>query len=328
VVYRERDRVSAIELALELMAVGHVRGVRADHDPAELDAVLGAPAGQWVPPDSDRTMLRDFGLLEAYCQRGSADEPWRNTGFVAQLWRMTKPLKWRVLGAELRRLGYEVVHRPQPGLGTDYYEVAESGSSAAVFRDHPRLRGHIGKVSAGDGPPMPFETINFNAVHRTVYAAITRPASSWPGWLAEQDDPDPAWFRTASSAAQVVLREHPDRAAACVAFQVWLLDRAAATKAWPADEWAYRQAVFAADHRDLPGVPTPDAVAGQCLAALPMDRDRATRLLTDWREIAPADVRAAKMTRALLTLARVATPQNPGTVAEIARWEPALSYLY
>jgi hypothetical protein len=309
--YRERDRAGAIELALELLATGRVRGVSADHDPAELTALFGEP--DYVT-DTDWTQTRHYGLLEEYCSRPSPEVPFRSDFFMAQLRWLKKPLKWKVLGPELRRLGYHVVLRLRPDLGADYWTVAESGSSASIFRRH------VYKVSTTSQPPYPVGMGDFNAVHRTVYAAIARPGSAWPDRLA-----DPDWLRTAERTVFTVVSEHPSRAAEAVAVHAFLLDRAA--KVWPADEWAYRRAVFAAEHRDLPGVPTPDAVAASCLAALPMDRAAAARLPSDWRAIAPADVYASKVTHALLRCARDAGPQEPVITAELHRWAPLLRRL-
>jgi hypothetical protein len=332
--YALHDRAAAIELALELLATGRVRGVPGDHAPAELDAVLGPPTSEWEPPDTDLTLVRHFGLLVAYCHRPTPRAPWRNDLFVAELRWLTKPVRWPVLGRELRGLGYDIGYEPRPDLGADYYTVTESGSSASVFKDSAALRGRRNRlwsrvyhVSAADGPPHRAGTDDFNAVHRTVYKAIGGPASSWPDWLDQQGGPDPARLRTAAGAVEVVLREHPSRAAEAVAFHAWLMAQAAGAGAWPADEWAYRLAGFAAAHRDLAGVPAPDTVAAHCLAALPMDRDAAGRLPSGWREIAPADVRASKMTRALLRCARAAGPQDAATVAELDRWQPLLPKL-
>jgi hypothetical protein len=327
--YRERDRVAAIALALELLATGRVCGVQPEHDPAELDAIVGPPIAEWAPPDTDRLLIRHFGLLEVHCSRPSRQAPWRADFFAAQLWRMRKPVKWKVLGPELRRRGYEVIRREEPKLRADYYRVAESGSTAVVFRDRdlPRRWGHIAKISAVNTAPIPTGTPDFNAVHRAVYAAIGEPRSAWPDWLTGQGGPNPDWLRTAERAVYVVLREHPSRAAEGVAFHAWLLDLAVAGRSWPADELAYRRAQFAADHRDLPGVPEPETVAEQCLGALPMDREAAARLPSDWRKIAPADVRASKMTRALLRCARAAAPRSGATLAELTRWQPLLPHL-
>jgi hypothetical protein len=326
--YRERDRAAAIGLALELLATGRVRGVQPEHDPAELDAIIGPPNAEWDPPDTDRLLIRNFGLLEVHCSRPSRQAPWRADFFTAQLWRMKKPVKWNVLGPELRRHGYEVIRR-EPKLRADYYQVAESGSTAVVFRDRdlPHRRAHIAKISAVNGAPIPTGTRDFNAVHRAVYAAVGEPRSAWPDWLTRQGDPGPDWLRTAERAVYEVLREHPSRAAPGAAFHAWLLDLAVAGKSWPADELAYRRAQFAADHRDLPGVPGPETVAEQCLGALPMNREAAARLPSDWRKIAPADVRASKMTRALLRCARAAAPQPEATLAELTRWQPLLPRL-
>ena len=290
--YGARDRDGAIELALELLATGRVRGVPPDHDPAGLDAVIGPPESEWSP-DGGSVVVRHFGLLEVY----------GGVSFVAQLRWLKKPLKWKVLGPELRRLGYEVVHR------SDRYEVTESNSTAVIFR------GHVYSVSATALPRLPAGTPDFNAVHRTVYAAIGRPRDSWPGWLAEHGGPDPDRLRTAELTVSVVLREHPDRAAEAMAFHAFLLERAEAV--WPADEWACRFARFAAEHGGRPG----DVVAARCLAALPMDRAAAARIPADWRAITPADVRALRMTRALLRYAREAGPRSPVTSAELARWD-------
>jgi hypothetical protein len=324
--YRERDREAAIELALELLATGRVRGVPPDHDPARLKAAIGSP-------DSERTLdagfaiVRDFGLLETHYSRASPQLPWRGHLFMGQLRLLKKPLKWKVLGPELRRLGYDVIRRPGPDLGADYYEVTESSSTALIFKGNAssRLWGHIYSVSSAAEPRMPANTHDFNAVHRTVYAATGQDSSSWPGWLAQHGGPDPNQLRTAERAVYVVLREHPSRAVEGVAFHAYLLDQAAPI--WPADEWAYRFARFAAEHRDLPGVPTADTVASRCLAALPMDRSAAARLPTDWRAIAPADVRASKMTRALLRYACDGAPHETATIAELTLWEKVLTRL-
>ena len=104
----------------------------------------------------------------------------------------------------------------------------------------------------------------------------------------------PDRLRTAELTVSVVLREHPDRAAEAVAFHAFLLAQAAVV--WPSDEWAYRFAWFATEHHSLPV----EVVAARCLAALPMDRAAVERIPADWRAVAPADVRASRMTRALL----------------------------
>jgi hypothetical protein len=302
--YRERDRAGAVELALEMLATGRVRGVAPDHDPADLDAAIGPPASEWTL-ETGLTLVRDFGLLAVHCSRTSPRAPWRGELFVGRLRWMKKPLKWKVLAPELRRLGYDVTP----------YEVRESGATALI------VDGHIYSVSSVAAPRMPADVKDFNRVHRTVYAATGRPRSTWSGWLAEHRDR----LRTAELTVFEVLREHPSRAAEGVAFHAFLLDEAAGV--WPADEWAFRFARFAVKHRDLPGVPTPDTVAARCLAALPMDRAAAARLPTDWRAWAPADVRASKMTRALLRYARDAAPQAPATLAELTRWNPFLTRL-
>jgi hypothetical protein len=324
--YRERDRAAAIELALELLATGRVRGVSPDHDPARLEAAIGSPDSERIL-DTGLALIRDYGLLEAHYSRASPQAPWRGDRFMAGLRWLKKPLKWKILGPELRRLGYDVIRRPRPDLGADYYEVTESSSTASIFKgnESSRLWGHLYSVHSTAEPQMPESTPDFNAVHRTVYAATGQDSSSWPGWLAQHGGADPDRLRTAERTVYVVLREHPSRAVEGVAFHAYLLDQAAAV--WPADEWAYRFARFAAEHRDLPGVPTADTVASHCLAALPMDRPAAARLPTDWRVIAPTDVRASKMTHALLRYARDAAPQETATIAELIRWDEVLTRL-
>jgi len=58
-----------------------------------------------------------------------------------------------------------------------------------------------------------------------------------------------------------------------------------------------------------------------------MDRSAAAGLPTDWRAIAPADVRASKMTRALLRYAADGAPHETATIAELTRWAKVLTRL-
>src|SRR3954469_2631206 len=127
--YRPRDRERAVELALELLATGRIRGVSPDHQPDELERLLGRPFSEGILTFSG-SLLRDWGLLEAYYEREHEGAPWRGTLLMGQLHRMPKPLKWKIIARELRKLGYQVVPAPQPTLEDHCFHVVESGSEA------------------------------------------------------------------------------------------------------------------------------------------------------------------------------------------------------
>jgi hypothetical protein len=337
--YRPRDREQAIELTLELLATGRVRGVSPDHRPAELERLLGPGFGEGILTFSGN-LLRDWGLLEAYYEREHEESPWRGTLLMGQLHRMPKPLKWRLIAGELRRLGYEVRPVPQPTLDDHYFRIRESGSEAIVNgQDGGRWwrRGHIAKISAADWlvPELPPAAYQPKAVHRTVYAATAQPERSWAGWLAKQQpEPHPTWFWWAHAAVHTVVREHPERSQIAAALHDWLLGRAEAAEVWPETDQVLMRARCAAGvpFGPLParaGSAAPDAVIGRCLATLPLTREAAQSLPTAWRQLAPADVRRGKVTRALLQAANQLRDRAtaPDLLAELAAWDDVLPRL-
>ncbi|MEV4763310.1 hypothetical protein AB0J89_11810 [Micromonospora chokoriensis] len=332
--YRPRDRALAVELALELLATGRVRGIPPDHRPAELERLLGRPIHEGIL-DVSGNLLRDWGLLEAYYEREHQDSPWRGTLLMGQLHRMPKPLKWKDIARELRRLGYEVVPEPQPTLEDQYFRVCESGAAAVVNgADTGWPHGHIAKISSSDWLPQwsPSPRHEFNAVRRTVVAVIAEPELSWTAWMAaEQPEPHPQWFRMAHAAVHEVVREHPERATQATALHDWLLSQADAVSVWSDAEQALLSARCAGgipfgDLPARPGSPSTDAIIARCLAALPLTREAAQSLPISWRELTPADVQRSKLTRALLQAAHQlrdeATTQE--LVSELTAWDDVL----
>jgi hypothetical protein len=334
--YRPRDRELAIELALELLATGRVRGVPPDHQPAELERLLGRPFREGILNFSGN-LLRDWGLLEAYYEREHEAAPWRGALLMSQLHRMRKPLKWKVIARELRRLGYEVTPVAQPTLEDHYFRVCESGALAVVNGEGTVPgwpRGHIAKISSSDWLPLgpPPATYEFNAVHRAIYAATAEPERSWAGWLATQQPKlHPEWFRLAHAAVHAVVREHPERIHDATALHDWLLGQAEAAHVWSDTEQVLLSARCAGGTAfdplpARPGTPSPDAIIGRCLEVLPLTRESAQSLPTTWRKLTPPDVQRSKLTRALLQAANQlrdkATAQD--LIAELAAWDDVL----
>ncbi|MEV1321233.1 hypothetical protein AB0J14_34745 [Micromonospora arborensis] len=333
--YRPRDRELAIELALELLATGRVRGIPPNHRPAELERLLGRPFDEGLLHFSGN-LLRDWGLLEAYYEREHEGSPWHGTLLMGQLHRMPKPLKWKDIARELRRLGYEVTPEPQPTLEDDYFRVCESGAGAVVNgKDTGWPRGHIAKISSSDWLPVwsPSAPYDFNAVHRRIYVVTAEPERSWTAWLAaQQPESHSQWFRLAHRAVHTVAREHPEREPQAAALHDWLLSQAEAVNVLSDVEQALLTA-RCADGRfpfdalpARPGSPSPDAIIGRCLAVLPLTREAAQSLPISWRELTPADVQRSKLTRALLTAAHQvrekATTQE--LIDELAAWDDVL----
>ncbi|GAA4606547.1 hypothetical protein GCM10023107_77040 [Actinoplanes octamycinicus] len=316
--YRPRDREQAIELTLELLATGRVRGIPPAHRPAELEQRIGPPGDEGILGFSGN-LLRDWGLLEAYYEREHRDALWHGTLLMGQLHRMPKPLKWRPIAHELRRLGYEIVPVPQPGLEDQYFRVAESQSQAIVNgRDTGRRwpRGHLAKISAADWLPLgeSFDRRAFHAVHRGVYASVAKQAPP-------RRKPGADWFRMAHAAVHTVAAEHPSHTGRASAFHDWLL---AEEPPVPPAEHALTLARCAA------GTPlgehSADELIRGCLAVLPLTREAARALPTAWREIAPADVHRVKLTRALLQAANGlrARATEPGLLTELSAWDDLL----
>ncbi|MCM0677183.1 hypothetical protein NCC78_21180 [Micromonospora phytophila] len=99
-------------------------------------------------------LRRDFGLFEAHYHREGPDVPWRGNLLMGQLHRMRAPIRWKLIGSELRRLGYHVEVEERPELDADYHHVTESQADACVMRvPHIVPARHIAKVSAS--PPSP-----------------------------------------------------------------------------------------------------------------------------------------------------------------------------
>ncbi|MCA2215994.1 hypothetical protein [Jidongwangia harbinensis] len=331
--YRPRDRGRAIELTLELLATGRVAGVPADHRPDELERVLGRPTDEGIATFSGN-LVRDWGLLEAYYERADDHAPWHGTLLMGQLHRMPKPLRWTLVARELRKLGYRVTRVPQPTLEDHFYRVDASGSRAVVNGEDTGRnwrRGHLAKISASDWLPLgpDIGTHDFNAVHRAVYQAVVRPERFWAGWLAaHQPEPDPEWFLLAHSAVHMVVGEHPERTEPAVALHDWLVGQAESARVWSAPVHALLSAQCAGNAvlfplPARPGRPPSDVLIDRCLAALPGTREWARALPTDWRQLAPEDVRRSRLTRALLKAANRLRDHAtaPHQTAELAAWD-------
>jgi hypothetical protein len=333
--YRPRDRESAIELALELLATGRVRGVPPGHPPAVLERLLGRPFDEGILTFSGN-LLRDWGLLEAYYEREHDGAPWRGTLLMGQLHRMPKPVKWKLIARELRAAGYEIVPVPQPLLDDHYFRVVESGSEAIVSgEDVGRWlrRDHIAKISASDWLPLGPRSDRSarQAVHRSVYAVTAGHERTWAPWLAAQEPrPDGAWFWLAHAAVHTVLQEHPERAARATAWHDWLLDQARAACVWSDVEEVLQSTRCAGDALPARTEPIPaDDTIRRCLAVLPLTAQAARSLPTAWRELTPSDVRRRTVARALLQAADALRDRatEPDVLAELAAWDDILPTL-
>ncbi|MFI5844760.1 hypothetical protein ACIA8K_34180 [Catenuloplanes sp. NPDC051500] len=334
--YRPRDRELAIELSLELLATGRVRGIPLGHSPEDLERLLGPPACEGILEFSGN-LLRDWGLLEAYYEREYPAATWRGTLFMGQLHRMPKPLKWKLIARELRNLGYEVMPEAMPTLDDNYFRVYESGAGAVVFgtgNAPDRMRGHIAKISSAERLSMgrPSDAFSFNAIHRTVHAAVTGPENDWNRWLGRQARPHAEWYELAHGAIHLVVDEHPERIHQATTFHDWLLSQADAAQVWSGVERAllYARCVAGDASREplpaRPGVPSADQIIGGCLALLPLSRESARSLPTDWRTIEPSDVRRCRVTRTLVLAANALRDRAtaPNLIAELTAWHDVL----
>ncbi|MEU8662860.1 hypothetical protein [Actinoplanes philippinensis] len=143
------------------------------------------------------------------------------------------------------------------------------------------MRGHIAKISSGGHLPVgrPSGRFTFNAVHRTAYAAVTGPESSWKEWLSRQARPHAEWFELAYGATHVVVNEHPERRHQATTFHDWLLGQADAAQVWSGVKRALLHArCVAGDAISEPppsraGVPSADQIISGCLAEIPLTRD-------------------------------------------------------
>ena len=335
--YRPRDRELAIELTLELLTTGRVRGISLGHSPEDLERLLGPPTGGEGILEFSGNLLRDWGLLEAYYEREHPAAPWRGTLFMGQLHRMPKPLKWKLIARELRSLGYEITPEPRPTLDDHYFRVYESGSGAVVFgvgNAPDRMRGHIAKISSTGllWLRRPSNASTVHAVHRTVYAAVTGGEKSWDRWRRQHAEPDPEWFQLAHRAAHTVADEHPERIRHATMFHDWLLREADAAQVWSDVERALLYAYCVAGDalsRPLPtrpGVPSADRIISDCLALLPLNRESAQSIPADWRKITPSDVRRCKLTRTLVLAAEPFrdSATAPDLIAELTAWNDVL----
>ncbi|MFC3385361.1 hypothetical protein [Couchioplanes azureus] len=317
------------EACLEALATGCIEGVPLEADPEDLASQLGFP--NRLPPDqADRGepygrafeqryfagglhMTRDWNHVTAFYVRDHLHAPWEANGITIRAYLMDEPPEWSAVVAELRRYGFELVPGPGALAHPDEYTVRASAVSA--------------KVATGDGddaaPPgrLIDVTINRNVVPlpspdrrghiRNAMRALGKAgAGAWPAWLAERE------FAADDYAAVFVAltrldSDQPTRADEWTALLSWFLERARETNAFLQEEWTYHWARY--------GSPSPAEVSRACMAALPMTLDEALSMPKSWREIAPYDVRRARMTRALLALARDAAP-DPAAVREIDRW--------
>jgi hypothetical protein len=318
------------EACLEALATGCLEGVPLEADPEDLASQLSYP-NRLLPGQADGGdpygrafeqrhfagglhMSRDWNYVTAFYLRDHPHAPWEPNGITIRAYLMDDPPEWSAVAAELRRYGFELVSTPDALSHTGEYTVRASAVSA--------------KVATGDGydaaPPGRLIDVT---IHRTVVppaspdrrghirnamrAVGKAGAGAWPEWLAERE------FTADDYVALLVAltrlnSDQPARSDEWTALLTWFLERAREANVFRREEWTYHWARY--------GSPSPVELSRSCMAALPMTLDEARSMPKDWRDIAPDDARRARMTRALLSLARDAAP-DPAAVREIERWK-------
>lgn len=317
------------EACLEALATGCIEGVPLEADPEDLASRLSFP-NRLLPGQADGGdpygrafeqryfarglhMTRDWNHVTAFYFRDHPHAPWKSNGLTVRAYLMDEPPEWSAIAAELRRYGFELVPTPNGPSHPDEYTVRASAASARVATGDDYDAAPAGKLID--------VTINRNVVplpppdrrghiRNAMRALGEAGAGAWPGWLAERE------FTADDYVAVLVAltRLNSDQRARTdewTALLTWFLERAREVNVFCREEWTYHWACY--------GSPSPAEVSRACMAALPMTLDEARSMPESWRDIAPDDARRARMTRALLGLARDAAP-DPAAVQEIDRW--------
>jgi hypothetical protein len=316
-------RGEARETCLEVLAAASVSGVPLEAGPDVLADAVGRRFVQEYYAEG-RTMTRDWDLFQAIYRRAGAGRPWWCDGVTVHVNRLQKPFRWRQVPAELAEHGYATVTLPSRDADLHEYGVAASAVTARVAAtDYYQPAGRLLDIRAGSVPVLlPVLPDRRGEVRNALRAVAAADPGTWPEWLAEQEpsaDDYAAW----PAALRRLHADQPERDEQWAALLVWLFDRAREAGVWSAEEWTYRWAWYVTDHSGL--VPVAE-VARECLAALPVDVAQASAPPRPWRETDPAEVRRARLTRALLRIAAENDP-DPAATAELGRWRSETSWL-
>lgn len=317
------------EACLEALTTGCIEGVPLEADPEDLASQLSFP-NRRLPGHVDGGdpygrafeqryfarglhMTRDWNLVAAFYVRDHPHAPWEANGITIRAHLMDEPPEWSVVAAELLRYGFQLAPPPEAPAHPDQYIVRASAVSAKVATDDGYAAAPPGRLIdvTIHGNVVPLPSPDRRGHIRNAMRALGKAGTgAWPAWLAEREFT--AYDYVAVFVALIRLNsDQPTRADEWNALLSWFLEQARETNVFPREEWTYHWARYAS--------PSPAEVSRACMAALPMTLDEARSMPVSWRDIAPADVRRARMTRALLGLARDAAP-DPAAVREIDRW--------
>jgi hypothetical protein len=258
-------------------------------------------------------MTRDWRHVTAFYFRDHPHAPWECHGLTIRAYLMDEPPEWSAIAAELRRYGFELVPTPDASSDPDEYTVRASAVPAKVATGDDHDAAPPGKlilvtISRGVVPLPPPDRRGH--IRNAMRALGKAGAEAWPGWLAEREFAADDYVAVFVALTRLN-SDQPSRADEWTALLSWFLERARETNAFPPEEWTYHWAHY--------GSPSPAEVSRACMTALPMTLDEARSMPESWRDIAPDTARRARMTRALLGLARDAAP-DPAAVREIDRW--------
>ncbi|MFC4063488.1 hypothetical protein [Actinoplanes subglobosus] len=311
------------EACLEALATGCIEGVPLEADPEDLASQLSFP-NRLLPGQPDGGdpygrafeqryfarglhMTRDWGHVTAFYFRDHPHAPWKSNGITIRAYLMDGPPEWSDVAAELQRHGFDLVPTP------DEYTVRASAVTAKVATGDSHAAAPPGSLIDVTIPRnvVPLPSPDRRGHLRNAMRALGRAgAGAWPEWLAEREfgaDDYVAVF----VALTRLNSDQPSRAEEWNALLSWFLNQARETNVFRPEEWTYHWACY--------GSPSPAELAHACMTTLPMTLDEARSMPESWRDIAPDDARRARMTRALLGLARDAAP-GPAAVREINRW--------
>ncbi|MGI5237432.1 hypothetical protein [Dactylosporangium sp. CA-139066] len=293
---------SPLEMCVEALATGRVRGLSADAPIHALMATLGAEYGEHAGGDG---MYRDFGTVEVHYERLGPDEPWVGRFLVVRADRFVEKVRLEELHEELRRVGQSLVPLPggRPGAPDVTLRAPVSGATLTA-------EGGVAVAIAAPVWPVPelraLPEARWRAVCASLEDLLPLTRTERADWLVDRV-PDSAeaaeWWVSLLHPLPALRFREPQRAAEWAALEIWLLDRAADAAVWSRDEWVWRwmwfvrsltQRVAAAHAADLTRL---------SLAALPMTVAQLHGLPTDWRALSVADLKRARTARALLSVA-------------------------
>jgi hypothetical protein len=129
----------SLSFYVDVVATGTVLGVRPTDSPDRVTQVLGAHFGE--NGFGDRSMCRDYGLVEFFWDRASADRSWSGLHFTVQVHRLAhrggalanEALRTRY-GRFTPRLRFEKLRRLLERRGIPLLEIPESPANAPYYR--------------------------------------------------------------------------------------------------------------------------------------------------------------------------------------------------